>query len=118
MNKSSELHVIHILECIERIYLFTQGNKDLFIHDRKTYDAVLRNLQTMAESAQKLDRNITGKHPSIAWKKISGFRNFLVHDYLGDINPEQIWVIIEKYLPELQDAMRRELPAWKKMIRP
>jgi uncharacterized protein with HEPN domain len=50
MTKSAELHLIHILECIERIGNYTEGNRELFLKDGKTHDAVIRNLQTMAES--------------------------------------------------------------------
>jgi uncharacterized protein with HEPN domain len=109
-NKPSALHLIHILECIERIYKYTERNMELFLNDDKTYDAVIRNLQTMAESTQKLPREIKNKHPNIKWNQISGFRNILVHDYLGDINKEQIWNVIEQYLPELLAAARKELP--------
>lgn len=107
MNKSG-LHIIHILECIERIYEYTENNHDLFVNDRKTYDAVIRNLQTMSESAQKLDNAIKSKYSDIEWNKIAGFRNILVHDYLGDINSEQVWYIIERYLPLLNAAMLKE----------
>jgi uncharacterized protein with HEPN domain len=82
MNKST-LHFLHILECIERIDSYTEKNRELFLNDRKTYDAVVRNLQTMAESTQKLPQETKDKYPNIKWNQIAGFRNILVHDYLG-----------------------------------
>lgn len=113
MSKSIRLHCIHILECIERIHHYTDHNKTLFLNDRKTYDAVIRNLQTLAESTQKFPKETKDKYPNIPWKNIAGFRNILVHDYLGDINNEHVWNIIEKYLPELEAAMHKEFPEWK-----
>ena len=40
--------------------------------------------------------------PNIEWRSISGFRNILVHDYLGGIDLDIIWEVIAKYLPELK----------------
>lgn len=50
-------------------------------------------------------------HPEVSWQAIAGFRNVLVHDYLG-IKLPRIWEIIEKDLPTLRAAvenMRQEL---------
>ena len=37
----------------------------------------------MSESSQRLAETIKIIYPDIAWREISGFRNILVHDYLG-----------------------------------
>ena len=47
--KDDRLHLIHIVECVSRIELYTAEGKDAFLRDGKTQDAVLRNLQTLAE---------------------------------------------------------------------
>ncbi|MDH4161524.1 MAG: DUF86 domain-containing protein [Nitrospirota bacterium] len=44
------------------------------------------------------------KHPEIDWRNISGFRNVVVHDYLG-IDVEQVWDIVERDLPKLNAAV-------------
>jgi len=47
-------------------------------------------------------------HPEVPWESISGFRNVLIHDYLG-ISLERIWEIIERDLPIFRaslEAMR------------
>lgn len=64
-------------------------------------DAVLRNLQVLAESTQRLSEDCKSAHPEIEWYKIAGLRNILVHDYLG-IDLETVWVVVKKKLPELQ----------------
>ena len=35
------------------------------------------------------------------WKQLSGFRNVLVHDYLG-LNMVRVWEFIERDLPDLE----------------
>ena len=37
------------------------------------------------------------------WYKMSGFRNILVHDYLG-IDTETVWNIVKKDIPVLKEA--------------
>ena len=102
------LYIAHILESIERIEEYTSTGKGSFVSDRKTYDAVLRNLQTMAESTQNLSDATKNRHRSIEWDKIAGFRNILVHDYLGDTDSDLLWEIIENKLPALKNALKKE----------
>jgi uncharacterized protein with HEPN domain len=67
-------------------------------------DAVLRNLQVLAESTQHLSDEFKTRHPEIEWYKISGLRNILVHDYLG-IDIETVWVMIGEQLTTLKNAV-------------
>jgi len=43
----------------------------------------VRNLQVMAESSQRLSAAAKANASDIPWRSISGFRNLVVHDYLG-----------------------------------
>lgn len=54
-----------------------------------------------AESTQWLPEELKTKHPEIEWRKISGFRHVLVHDYL-DVNIRLIWQIVPQDLPTLK----------------
>ena len=101
-----ELYLEHIRECIESIEGYTKDTHDLnaFLTDRKTQDAVLRNLQVMAESTQRLSADLKASHADIAWGSISGLRNILVHAYLG-VNLTTIWRIIQNDLPALKSVV-------------
>lgn len=100
--KDERLYLIHIIECVTRIQQYTTDGKDAFVRDGKTQDAVLRNPQTLAESTQRISASLKAAHPGVAWAKIAGLRNVLVHDYLG-INLVQIWEILQHGLPELKE---------------
>jgi uncharacterized protein with HEPN domain len=100
-----QIYVIHMLECIQRIDRYTGCDKDHFFKTQMVQDAVIRVLQTMAESAQRLSEEIKRSQPEIDWRAISGFRNILVHDYLGGIDLELIWQVIEQELPRLQASL-------------
>jgi uncharacterized protein with HEPN domain len=108
MNED-RLYLIHIAECINRIESYMQGKgKQDFLDSDLLQDAVIRNLQIMAESTQRLSENIKEIHNEIDWFKIAGFRNVLVHDYLG-VDIERVWNILEKELPNLKKAILRML---------
>jgi uncharacterized protein with HEPN domain len=102
--KDDRIYIDHILECMEWIARYTAEGRDAFFSDRKTQSATLRELQTLAESTQRLSDELKKAHPEIPWESISGFRNVLVHDYLG-IKPERIWEIIERDLPAFRAAL-------------
>jgi uncharacterized protein with HEPN domain len=103
--KDDMLYLIHISECIDRIERYVgEGGREGFMDSTLTQDAVLRNLQTMAESTQRLSDASQSAHPEIEWRKISGFRNVLVHDYLS-VDLERVWLVIDKELPELKQAV-------------
>lgn len=61
--KDDKLYLTHILECIQRIEKFTVEGKENFLEDIKTQDAVLRNLQTLAESTQRISTALKSKYP-------------------------------------------------------
>jgi len=65
---------------------------------------VLRNLQTMAESAQRVSDDLKAKYPEVEWRRIAAFRNVLVHDYLG-IDMERVWEITQRDVPRLKQAI-------------
>jgi uncharacterized protein with HEPN domain len=70
------------------------------------YDATLRNLQTLSEATQRLPDDLKQPHPAIPWQQISGFRNILLHNYLGEIDPLTVQAIVQQHLPPLEVAVR------------
>lgn len=107
--KDDRLYLIHISERIERIESYVAGkDRQEFTDSTLLQDAVIRNLQTLAESTQRLSENTKEREPGIDWFKIAGFRNILVHDYLG-IDIQRVWNILEKDLPVLKKAIQRML---------
>lgn len=101
MNKDS-LYIIHIRECLEKIDQYLGNSKKAdFLNNGMLQDAVVRNLQIMSESTQRLSDELKDKYPEVEWHKISGFRNIVVHEYLT-LDVERVWLIIENDLPKLK----------------
>jgi len=107
--KDDRLYLIHIKECIERIESYVAGkDKRQFLDSTLIQDAIIRNLQVLAESTQRLSDDTKESQNRVDWFKIAGFRNVLVHDYLG-IEIERVWNILEKDLPVLKEAVKSML---------
>jgi uncharacterized protein with HEPN domain len=79
---------------------------DDFIKDSKTIDAVIRNFEIIGEAANRLPESYKEIHPEIDWHRIRGFRNRIVHDYMG-IDFEIVWAIRDQYLNELIVAIEK-----------
>lgn len=60
--KDDRLYLHHILECIRFVEDFTKEGKEFFLADRKTQDAVIRNLQILAESSTRLSEHLRSLH--------------------------------------------------------
>lgn len=106
--KNDRVYLEYILERIQRIEEDIADGHDSFMDSHTIQDAVLRNLQTLAESCQRLSEQFKHRHAEVEWSKISAFRNVLVHDYLG-IDLNQIWLVITRDIPELKAKVERGL---------
>jgi uncharacterized protein with HEPN domain len=108
--KDDCLYIDHVLDCVRRIDRYCQDGEEVFRGSELIQDAVLRNLQTLAESTQRISEHLKALHTEVDWRAIAGFRNVLVHDYLG-INLVRVWEIVSIHLPVLvsqMEAIRHE----------
>lgn len=103
MTKDWKLYAHHIIDCIAKInQIKDRGDitKDVIL-----YDAVLRNLQTLSEATRHLPEEKISNYTSVPWKNISGFRNMLVHNYLGEIDALTVQNVITNHLAALEVAV-------------
>jgi uncharacterized protein with HEPN domain len=95
-----------IIESIQKIKIYTIGlSLDDFLKDDKTIDAVIRNFEIIGEASNRIPDEIRDKFQLVNWHRIRGFRNRIVHDYMG-IDYEIVWEIIEKDLEELKNKIQ------------
>jgi uncharacterized protein with HEPN domain len=100
--KNDLLYVKHVTETAEVITSYVLGvSPDDFLENKMLCDAVLRNLQILSESTQKISQETKDKYKNIPWRDIAGFRNILVHDYLEGIDLIAVWNVIVRDLPNL-----------------
>ena len=55
----------HMRDCLDRVLEYTNADHSRFVASRLVQDAVIRNLQTLAESSQRLSSEIRGTEPQI-----------------------------------------------------
>jgi len=107
MPKEYKVYLNDILECIEKIEKYTKGvSYEKFAKSTLLADAVIRNLEVIGEAVKKIPADVKRKYSGIEWKKISGLRDVLIHEYFG-INLEIVWDIIVNKIPELKFSVMK-----------
>lgn len=99
-----------ILEAVQRILEYTQGqDRQIFLEDIKTQDAVIRNLEVIGEATKNLSLPFRNQYPQIPWKEMAGLRDRLIHHYFG-VNNEIVWQIVQQEMPGLKRKIEQILP--------
>ena len=93
-----------ILDRIQRIETFIETGEDEFLESLLIQDAVMRNFEVIGEATKRLSPDFRDQYPAIAWKQMAGFRDVIIHDYMG-LEMEQIWATIETALPILKKQL-------------
>jgi uncharacterized protein with HEPN domain len=111
VSRDDAAYVADMLEACERIVSYTLGsNTESLSTDRKTLDAVLRNLQVLGEAAKRVPDPLRALAPTIAWREIAGMRDVVVHDYFGidlAIVCNAALVLVPSLRAALQDLLGR-----------
>jgi uncharacterized protein with HEPN domain len=109
MSRDYKVYLEDILDAIHKIRVYTGDiSFSTFTADSKTFDAVVRNLEIIGEAARGVPELIRSKHPEVDWKRITGLRNILIHEYFG-VDAEIIWDIAQSKLDILESATREML---------
>ena len=109
MPRDPRVYLDDILESITHIETYIEGmDFESFAKDRKTIDAVIRNLEIIGEAARALPDDIRGMIPGIEWRKIVGLRNILIHEYFG-VNTKIVWDIITVKLTPIKQEVKKAL---------
>jgi uncharacterized protein with HEPN domain len=101
MSKRDQLFLRHILGAIDDIEHFTAEGKTVFLTDRKTQSAVVRQLEIIGEAVKKLSSELTSSAPAVPWRLIAGTRDRLIHAYFN-VNLDAVWAMVEQDLPHLR----------------
>jgi uncharacterized protein with HEPN domain len=102
--KDDRTYLLHIQECIGRIEEDVREGRAAFEASHTIQDAVIRNLQVLAESSKRISESLKAAHPVINWAGIAGLRNLLVHDYFS-VDLGVVWQIVAEDIPRLKQAI-------------
>lgn len=75
-----------------------------FVADKRTYFAVMKNVEIAGEAAYMLTHDFKSAHPETPWKIVEGMRHVLVHDYANVVSET------------LYDTAVNSIPALRKQV--
>jgi uncharacterized protein with HEPN domain len=77
---------------------------EAFESDRRTRGAVIYEILIIGEAAKKVSSEFKAAHSAIPWKKMTGMRDVLVHDY-RDVDVPNVWATVTESIPALIAAL-------------
>ncbi|MDI6810796.1 MAG: DUF86 domain-containing protein [archaeon] len=109
MKRDFKDYIQDILSSLEEVEDFTEGlDFEDFLRDRKTINAVIRSLEIIGEAAKKIPEDLRNGHPEMPWKRMTGMRDKLIHEYHG-VDLEIVWTVIKEELPPLKPLIEKVL---------
>ena len=107
-------YIKDILDSINDIESFIRGMSfEDFKRDRKTINAVVRSIEVIGEATKKIPKTLKDKHKEVPWKKMSGMRDKLIHEYFG-VDVEILWKTTKDDIPPLKQLVQNILKSLEK----
>jgi len=98
----------HIQQALAQAGDYTRDmDKDAFLADLRTQQAVTMNLIIIGEAANKIaaaDAAFVCAHPDFPWQGVRGMRNRMAHGYF-DINLDIVWDTVRQDFPVLREKV-------------
>lgn len=105
MKKRDIVYFKHIKDSISRINEFTKDiSFEEFSANVLIQSAVIRQIEVIGEAAKNISEETKGIYKNIEWKKISGMRDVLIHEYFRvDLN--EVYKTIKTDIPTLKSKI-------------
>jgi len=110
MSRNDEVRIRHILDAAREAVRFVQGRLRTDLDtDRQLNLSLVRLLEVIGEAARGISTEFRQAHPEVAWNKMIGMRDRLIHGYF-DINLDVVWQTVTEDLPPLIAQLEKTVP--------
>jgi uncharacterized protein with HEPN domain len=75
-------------------------DRESLAHDRRTWSAILREITVIGEATKRLSAEFRAAHPEMAWSRMAGMRDVIVHGY-DTIDFDEVWDVAHRDAPNL-----------------
>ena len=103
--KDQRVYVLHAIDAVEAILGYTAEGRDALFSDRKTQDAVIRNIEILGQVVKGLSADTRALEPEVPWQQIAGMRDKLIQEYFG-VDLVLVWGVVERELPNCSRSFR------------
>ena len=114
MHKNDETRLRHILDAVREAVAFSGGwSRSDLDKNRMLSLSLVRLLEIIGEASRGISEEFRLAHPEIAWKKMTGMRDRLIHGYF-DVNLDVVWETVTQDLPPLIAQLDKLLTSEKR----
>src|SRR3989344_7004637 len=110
MKPREDAYLLHIRDAILAVESYGSAHVyEQFLKSPWDQAALTRHLEIIGEAASQISDEYKKAHTDIPWRRISDFRNVLIHEYFA-IDPQLVWEIIEKDIPTFKTQIEKLVP--------
>jgi len=99
-------YIRHMLDEIEYLRCRVEhADYAAFLKDETLKRAFVRSMEIIGEASKKIPLDVKAMQPDIEWRKVSGMRDRLIHDYFG-VDYAIVWDVATNKMPELHGKLK------------
>ena len=106
MSLSPFEYIHHILDEIDFISSqISELDYDSFVRNPTVKRAFVRSLEIIGEASKKIPEDVKALKSDIEWRKVTGMRDRLIHDYFG-VDYTIVWDVATNKLQDLRSNLQ------------
>ncbi|MBU0638290.1 MAG: DUF86 domain-containing protein [Planctomycetes bacterium] len=110
MQRDDGVYLGHMLDTARKVVAKAAGtSRAAFDADEDLRMALAHLIQIIGEAAARVSPATRQANPQVPWRRITGMRHRIVHDYMN-INADILWEVATRSLPDLVSLLELLVP--------